>query len=488
MSKLILTYLFLLFTLSINAQTPPARTWYYNDYGAKTTVKERWEENSQGQKHGTYIKYFTDGEREILGYFKNDKPNGQFEITIYAYYYFQKVKTITYANFVNGLQNGLYKTVSGDVTLVEGNYSNDIKTGYWKDNYDIELKIYEEGQYVNGKRDGEWKNTYVAYKSKDELGFGVLTGDASLQKTEIKKGYKTVYKNGEVLAVYDDKGVNVFEKQKLEEALKLETEEFESCESISDYENFRIKYPYSEFDSQALIKISELKKEAEIKALNQKKREEEEAYLDPLIDKWAVLNDKASVVDTYWAEYFLKFPDGIYKSDIQNLIEKVKNNIKATQQICDCDFNKLNNLNSDKGSVELTYAVAMEIKQKYGLNIYRYLNYTKKFNNSFLFIEEYPNLDNDIDIEVLKQYKSHQILDYQIKNGTLSSITISYRDKEISRKFTFTFYGNNIVETFTFHYKDLVKYESFKQVLKFDSTGKLLNGNEIENIYLEMFK
>lgn len=309
--------LFILFTtlmLSnlLVAQTPPAKTWFYNNKGVKTSVKEKWSEDNHGLKHGTYIKYFEDGEREILGYYNQDKPNGQWEITVYSNMLFQQVKSITYVNFLNGQEHGLYKTVMGSTILVQGNYTNGVKTGYWKDDYNIDDKVYSEGSYVNGKRNGEWKNTLVTKKSKEEMGWSILAGDGNPEKTETKKGCKTIYKNGEAIASYDDKGVNVIEKAKQEELVAQQKQieaEFKSCITLSDFENFRKKYPNSEFDSDAIIQINKLRKEYE----KQRKEEEKNKPDNDAFNSADNIND--------YLKYEKDFPNGIHISEIQEQLK-----------------------------------------------------------------------------------------------------------------------------------------------------------------------
>lgn len=271
-NTLLMGFLGLFLAFQLSAQTPLARTWFYNNKGVKTSVKEKWAEDNQGLKHGTYIKYFEDGEREILGYYNHDKPNGQWEITVYSNLLFQQVKSITYVNFLNGQEHGLYKTTMGTTILVQGNYTNGVKTGYWKDDYNIDDKVYSEGSYVNGKRNGEWKNTSVIMKSKEDMGWNILAGDANTEKTETKKGYKTIYQNGEAISSYNDKGINILEQQKQADLNEKIEQEYDKCSSIIDYQNFRKKYPNSEFDSNAIVQINKLKKEEQEEAIAKKKK------------------------------------------------------------------------------------------------------------------------------------------------------------------------------------------------------------------------
>ena len=231
--------LILIICLSVTFQTvyaqnqPPARTWYQNDYGRNTTVKERWTEDANGLKHGTYIKYFKDGKREILGHYTHDVANGVWEVSVNIQNVLQNISSITYTNMVNGVQEGASRTVCNGVVIFQGNYSNDEKVGYWKDDYDFDAKIYSEGNYLKGKKNGEWKNTFVSIKSNDENIFGIMMGNYSSSKTEIKKGYRTIYKSDEIVAVYDDKGTNLYEEVLKEK--KIKDQEKKKNDEINDF-------------------------------------------------------------------------------------------------------------------------------------------------------------------------------------------------------------------------------------------------------------
>jgi hypothetical protein len=318
MNRIIVSLVLIFCWLQTSAQTPPEKTWYYNDRGAKTTVKERWAEDNQGLKHGTYIKYFSDGTREILGYYNHDKRSGQWEITSVYSVFLSNYKYIEYVNYLNDEPHGLYKKVAvsdGNVVVMQGNFNNGVETGYWKEGYDNQEKVYSEGNYINGKKEGEWKNTFWLPDSKTKL----------LEVKETKKGYRTIFKNGEIVSVYDDKGVNLIEKQKQEELNTLIEQEFNNCATLSDYEKFRKKYPNSEFDSDAIVQINRLKKEEQQLAIVKKKEEE---YLNPLIEKWKALPD-TSLTFSFFNDYYKQFPDGYRKTEVHEMLEAEKQKIYA---------------------------------------------------------------------------------------------------------------------------------------------------------------
>lgn len=238
MKKSSLFSLLLLMThFIIYAQTtPPARTWYYNKQGSKTTVNERWDEDAQGLKHGTYIQYFENGSRAILGSYSHGKKNGQWEKTRYerdynnafgiSYNQFYEIST-----YSNDKLNGLYKNFqifdSKDrILLDQGNYTNDMRTGFWKLGFDEKTGKFQEGNYVNGTKDGEWKNTKEYY---------------------FAEGYKTIFKDGHAVAVYDDKGVDITEIEDKEKAEKTRItnfyKEIDDCQNLECIQMLRTKYP-----------------------------------------------------------------------------------------------------------------------------------------------------------------------------------------------------------------------------------------------------
>lgn len=349
---IILIVLFSFYILKTNAQTPPDRTWYFNDYGQKTTVKEKWFEDENGFKHGTYIKYFKDGEREILGKYNHNKPNGQWEITIYNNILFKQVKSIAYANFNNGVEHGSYKIISGNIILIQGTYTNGVKTGYWKDDYNIDEKIYSEGNYIDGKKDGEWNNTNVILRSQELMdliqlerfennSYNKLKNVEEI-KTETKKGYKSIFKNGEVIAVYDDKGINIIEKAKIDI-------EFNKCNTIEDKRNFINKYPDDERTPELKRKIIAWEKEEIDNKFNYAMDRYEDngnyygdtSYLISFLKKYpntdtyyvnkikeAITNkpdnDTYYKINNFWDYlYYQKiFPNGIHKDEVEKWVKE----------------------------------------------------------------------------------------------------------------------------------------------------------------------
>ncbi len=427
---LFLITIFLLSIRILSAQTPPARTWYYNDRNIQTTVKERWDENSQGLKHGTYIKYFSNGEREILGYYKNDIPNGQWEITTYSLF---QIKSISYTNFVNGQKHGLYKTVCYDVVLMQGNYTNDVKTGFWKENYDIELKIYQEGNYVNGKRDGEWKNTCVLLKSTDELAFGLLLENTSSSNSETKLGYITTYKDGKVLSSVDENGKpatqikeiknsngKVLIRKELIEILDSKNQFYQSYCNNPPFE----RYKYTEFDNNGM-KIIEgefyTKTNCDIDYRDGQWYFENLSYMDMLKDvKNKLVSFRSSVPAAYWKFPVVKsnvvFENGelVYVGTLQEY-----NIYKNQRDIAKYNFIKNPTLENLK-SYEIIYKSSTHYKVLMELS--DILTFKKEVPNGYEFeipLSKYNSYDSSIYNlydSILKPYHLNYVFPYVISN------------------------------------------------------------------------
>jgi len=337
------------FVCSLMAQTtPPERTWYYNDNGIKTTVKERWDEDTQGLKHGTYIKYFSNGEREILGYYTHNKKSGQWEITSTYEVFLSTFKYIEYINYLNDEANGLYKKInvsSGTIIVIQGNYTNGLETGYWKEGYDNTNQIYSEGNYVNGKREGEWKNTNAKpMEFLSGIKWGV--GDGFVSGTETKKGYRSIFKNGEAIAVYDDKGIELIAKAKVD-AKNAEDEKIHSLQieqMKSDFNTAMGKYQQ---------KIDYVDTSSNVYAYNYCRYYYGDiTYLDTFLKKYPNANQEyineakiaieakpendafCSATNIYGClQYEKNFPDGIHISMVRKTLKKlVMDNLNTLQK------------------------------------------------------------------------------------------------------------------------------------------------------------
>lgn len=117
----------------------------------KTVVLEEGNERTlefenykNGIKNGSFQE--AKGDSLITGSYKNDMLNGECKI---------------YVDFSRMLLGGIIRTDISKLTLIsEGRYSNDLKTGYWK-NYDLTGSLRSDGAYFDGKESGEWRYYYT---------------------------------------------------------------------------------------------------------------------------------------------------------------------------------------------------------------------------------------------------------------------------------------------------------------------------------------
>lgn len=124
----------------VNAQELPCKASYSNK-----RCKERYNEDSNGLKHGKCIVYFEDGSVDEVTYYDHGKKHG----TCTEFNGWGKYIT----TFKYGIEDGLYQKVSTDGKILEkGNYANGLKVGYW-----IEYNGTDKGNYVNGQKHGYWE-------------------------------------------------------------------------------------------------------------------------------------------------------------------------------------------------------------------------------------------------------------------------------------------------------------------------------------------
>lgn len=461
------------------AQTPPERTWYYNKKGFKTTVKERWQENGQGIKHGIYIRYFEEGEREIFGNYLNGKKIGQWEVVIYTSMILGVVRSVSYINYSNDLMHGITKTVVDNIVIIQGTYTEGIKTGYWKEDYSFDEKVYSEGNYVNDKRNGEWKNTYSRNKSKDELSFGILSGNMDLISTETKKGYRTIYKDGKVVDVFNGKGENVKALEALKDDIKTS---FSSCRDIDDYKAFIKKYP----NSNEAIEAKKIVADFESKEM-------EHSYIDSLIVKWKSMTFYEKSSD-YFNEYTEKYPNGMKKKEVEKFLldynalkdakvdfdnckdafcfysyTKSPFHIEAKEKLkASMNLVKVNNDGSKySGSLPFSYSIALELKEKFGFNIFRYLNHNSNFENSFILVEDYPKLRRyDFDYYESEKLYNQRKFNYTTSKGKLKMIEHVVGDQVIILEFD----DNGLIKSLEDKSNGNNKFFKFKD-------GKLVKAN-----------
>ena len=244
---ILLTLTFL--SLASYSQSPPARTWYFNNYGKKTTVKERWFEDSDGLKHGKYIGYYSNAERQISGSYNHGKKNGKWIEEQCYDVLFSEICHTTIITYKNNVKHGPYKSMIKNTDMLNavltggqvdeydgsfntiGQYTNGKRTGYWKESFNDEEKVYQEGNYsTEGKPVGKWTNTALDRES-----------------FTTKKGYTSFFSNaGDFVSCTNPEGIDVLE----EEAFKN-----------GDYAEFISKYPNSIYVEEARVNLKREKEQ-----------------------------------------------------------------------------------------------------------------------------------------------------------------------------------------------------------------------------------
>jgi antitoxin component YwqK of YwqJK toxin-antitoxin module len=127
MKTQILIFSFMMIRLiSISQQVK--KTYY--DYG-RTSIKEEFQINAMGEKHGWYKSYNGSGIIVEKATFKNGELDG-----LYQFFNTETGKAILSreAHYKNNLKQGLYKSYSIDAYHIveeQGNYVNDVKEGLW---------------------------------------------------------------------------------------------------------------------------------------------------------------------------------------------------------------------------------------------------------------------------------------------------------------------------------------------------------------------
>ena len=275
--KLLILTLFTLFTfIDSFCQTPPDRTWYRDDYNRKLNVKEKWQENNSGLKHGIYIKYFSNAEREILGYYTNGEKSGEWVITNI---YITGIKSKIVCHFKNDKLNGSWIETSwdGKEVIEKGEYENGLKVGEW---LEFPTGLFDQsghvkGSYVNGKREGWWTD-YRGYhhhkwtESKDFKQY-TLSND-----NDYGKGYKTLFKNGEIVKVINEKGENEAEECDYKNCLWATGDKtsFSDEKIIKILNDFMSDFPNSKYATEVKAMLTNKRAEMEQKESDAQKKEE----------------------------------------------------------------------------------------------------------------------------------------------------------------------------------------------------------------------
>jgi antitoxin component YwqK of YwqJK toxin-antitoxin module len=279
---LVIISLFIYCSLQLLGQStlPPVQsTWHDRDsYGRvydTKIVKERYNTNENGQKHGLYIKYKTDGktidekgkyisgkkhgswiEGVENGEYVNGQRDGKWvrQLSSCTELYFSNgnlTKQIGYFNsectivrlveqFVNGKHHGNYVRYAEDGTIIsQGMYIGGLKEGEWLE-YGNDLisrkMVLAAGKYVNDQRNGEWNNLGVFYKDLTEAdgkweATKVLQSWKRYQPFEEKVGPKydwvSLWEAGTLIREYPKSG----SEQRPDHTVEMESDEANPLES-----------------------------------------------------------------------------------------------------------------------------------------------------------------------------------------------------------------------------------------------------------------
>jgi antitoxin component YwqK of YwqJK toxin-antitoxin module len=162
---LILTFLFALPVLNINAQT------------TETDVEIN-KTDANGLKQGTWKKTSKEGKLIYTGFFLDGKPEGHFiyydttgfvkaesDFTekgtrSFTVTYFRTKGKMSEGLYVNEKRDGVWKYYNEEgIMISEEGYRDGIADGVWKTYY-ANKAILEEISYHNGKKDGPWKQYF----------------------------------------------------------------------------------------------------------------------------------------------------------------------------------------------------------------------------------------------------------------------------------------------------------------------------------------
>ncbi len=267
-------FLIIIFVAAFNlvfAQTPPDRTWYRDSYKRKLSVKEKWSESSTGLKNGVYIKYFKDGERELLGHYSNGKKTGEW---VQTKYYSSRTKTTITFHYKNDKLHGSWLEVSENgKTLEKGMYEYGKKVGQWLE-YPF-LKGHVKGMYVNGNKDGWWSDYkgYYYYKWTENQEYKPYK---IVKSNSYAKGYRTLFDNGEFVKVIDANGKNEAEECGYKNCIWAlgSTTKFSNKRIIELCEEFLTDFPQSQYAPEIKQKLNAKKKDIE-NSINEGKRMQE---------------------------------------------------------------------------------------------------------------------------------------------------------------------------------------------------------------------
>lgn len=426
------------------AQLPPAKKWFYNKKHEKTGVKLRYSEDGNGLKHGKYIEYYSNGERKVLGHFNHGKKHGKWVVEN-CYEVFVNVvcynEIITYQN---GIINGEYTkfvknnsmmdallTGGGSIQDYSGKYSshgyykNGQKTGAWEENFQDEERIYSKGTYVNGKRDGKWINTQQL-------------PNADTYKTI--KGSTAYYELGTVIKCIDANGVDLVE-QRL----------FQNCNSITELEELKKKYPNSSFYASAKAKFDEAQRQQDL--ANQAEELRLKAISGDVSSMREYFGESSSLLSIYKI---------INSNDISSLnIKEYKFTVYSNRHT---NFRKPNKKEYNECLSNLMSKASNSMFQQ------RYKQWKEQPNSNFLVFSVYTKKS----ILIVKDYDSNTGYNYLnnklIDTWTTGSLYKGYWDKTPEQRYLLDFVafigrGSIKLETFRDDFTSATSSKEYKEEL-----------------------
>ncbi|MCA6434929.1 MAG: hypothetical protein IM600_12235 [Bacteroidetes bacterium] len=183
--------------IGYNSISQTNKKTYYDEY-LKTTLKEEFQVNGNGEKNGWYKKYANDGISLIVkAIFLNGRLNGTYEsfVFISGRQYPNEV-----INYKDGILNGQYKSyVLNDynVILKQGNFKDDKMTGIW--NLSIRTSNDNQGPYsyatgTTSCTDGNCSEVNKYYYSNKQIYREII-------KADNYKKVITYYVNGKILSL-----------------------------------------------------------------------------------------------------------------------------------------------------------------------------------------------------------------------------------------------------------------------------------------------
>jgi hypothetical protein len=142
--------------------------------------------NENGERHGYWEYYYSNGKLDYKGNYVNGKRHGYWE------YYYDNGKLFYKGNFVDGERHGYWeKYWSNGKLWYKGNYDNGKQHGYWEEYYD-NGKLDYKGNYVNGEKHGSWERYYdngnLYYKGFYDMGKEVDYNPDEPKVTELTLG------------------------------------------------------------------------------------------------------------------------------------------------------------------------------------------------------------------------------------------------------------------------------------------------------------